>query len=87
MGCFPAWDVSLVHTGQFVSAKDPEKAKALGFTDAAHEFFALLTFVDRILLRVVGHAGMYMNYSGCSLQRFSPVIEELPVGRTQLPGR
>lgn len=57
---------SLVHTGQFLSVKDPEKAKELGFTDAAHEFFALLTFVDRILLRVVGHAGMYMNYSGCS---------------------
>ena len=33
---------SLVHTGQFLSVKDPEKAKELGFTDAAHEFLALL---------------------------------------------
>ena len=75
---------SLVHTGQFVSVKDPIKAKTLGFFDAAHEFFKLMSFVDRILLRVVGHAGMYMNYSGCSLQRFSPIIQELPC-RTQ-PG-
>jgi hypothetical protein len=65
--------------------KDPVKGKALGFSDAAHEFFNLLSFVDRILLRVIGHEGMYMNYSGCSAKRFSPVIQELPVRRTQPP--
>jgi hypothetical protein len=70
---------SLVHTGQFVSVKDPAKGKDLGFIDAGHEFFSLLSFVDRILLRVVGHAGMYTNYSACSMDRFSPVTENLPV--------
>jgi hypothetical protein len=70
---------SLVHTGQFVSVKDPVKGKDLGFADAGHEFFTLLSFVDRILLRVVGHAGMYTNYSECSMNRFAPVIENLLV--------
>ena len=69
----------LVHTGQFVSTKDAVKAKALGFIDATHEFFNLLSFVDRILLRVLGHEGLYTNYSACSMDRFSPVIQELPM--------
>jgi hypothetical protein len=69
---------SLVHTGQYVSVKDPSKGKNLGFADAAHEFFTLLSFVDRILLRIVGHTGMYTNYSECSMSRFAPVIESLP---------
>jgi hypothetical protein len=73
---------SLIHTGQFVSVKDPVKGKDLGFVDAGHEFFSLLSFVDRILLRIVGHVGMYTNYSGCSMSRFAPVMEELPVRST-----
>jgi len=70
---------SLVHTGQFLSVKDPAKGKDLGFADAGHEFFTLLSFVDRILLRIVGHLGMYTNYSECSMNRFAPVMESLPV--------
>jgi hypothetical protein len=38
-----------------------------------------LSFVDRILLRVVGHSGMYRNYSDCSTNRFAPVIASLPL--------
>ena len=34
---------SLVHTGQFLSVKDPAKGKDLGFADAGHEFFTLLS--------------------------------------------
>ena len=70
---------SLVHTGQFVSVKDPAKGKDLGFADAGHEFFILLSFVDRILLRSLGHAGMYTNYSECSMNRFAPVMQDLPI--------
>lgn len=70
---------SLVHTGQFLSVKDPAKGKDLGFADAEHKFFTLLSFVDRILLRIVGHLGMYTNYSECSMSRFAPVMESLPV--------
>jgi len=70
---------SLVHTGQFVSVRDPVRGQDLGFADAGHEFFTLLSFVDRILLRVVGHAGMYTNYSDCSIKRFAPVVRNLPV--------
>lgn len=74
---------SLVHTGQFVSVKDQVKGKDLGFADAGHEFFILLSFVDRILLRVVGHSGMYTNYSDCSMKRFAPVIQNLPLIEAQ----
>jgi hypothetical protein len=70
---------NLVHTGQFVSVKDPVKGKDLGFLDAGHEFFSLLSFVDRILLRVVGYHGVYADYSDCSIRRFSRVIKGLPV--------
>jgi hypothetical protein len=70
---------NLVHTGQFVSVKDPVKGKDLGFLDAGHEFFSLLSFVDRILLRVVGYHGVYADYSDCSISRFSRVIKGLPV--------
>lgn len=70
---------NLVHTGQFVSAKDPLKGKDLGFLDAGHEFFSLLSFVDRILLRVIGYRGMYVDYSECSMRRFSRAIKSLPV--------
>lgn len=70
---------ALVHTGQFVSVKDPVKGRDLGFADAAHEFFTLLSFVDRILLRIIGHEGMYTNYSQCSTSQFTPVMESLPV--------
>jgi hypothetical protein len=70
---------SLVHTGQFLSVGDPAKAKKFGFIDAGHEFFSLLSFVDRVLLRVVGHTGMYRNYSDCSTTRFAPVIANLPL--------
>ena len=73
---------SLVHTGQFVSVKNAVRGKNLGFADAGHEFFTLLSFVDRILLRLVGHAGMYTNYSDCSMKRFAPVMQNLPVVKT-----
>jgi hypothetical protein len=74
---------SLVHAGQFVSVRDPARGKDLGFADAGHEFFTLLSFVDRILLRAVGHAGMYTNYSDCSMNRFAPIMQNLPVRKRQ----
>jgi len=70
---------SLVHSGQFVSVKDPIRGKELSFADAGHEFFTLLSFVDRILLRIIGHTGMYTNYSDSSMGRFAPVMQNLPV--------
>jgi hypothetical protein len=53
----------LVHTGQFVSHNDPETAAKLKIVDAAHEFYLLLSFVDRVLLRTFGHSGGYIDYS------------------------
>jgi hypothetical protein len=70
---------SLVHTGQFLSMRDPEKAKEQGFTDAVHEFFLLLSFADRVLLRVLGYSGVYTDYSECTQLRFFSVMQELPV--------
>src|SRR5205085_2165084 len=72
---------SLVHTGQFLSAKEPATAKELGFTDVGHEFFTLLSLVDRILLRIFGYVGMHVSYGTCTQQSFSPVIKELAVRR------
>lgn len=65
-----------------VAVKNAVRGKNLGFADAGHEFFTLLSFVDRILLRLVGHAGMYTNYSDCSMKRFAPVMQNLPVVKT-----
>jgi hypothetical protein len=70
---------SLVHTGRFLSTNNPQKATSLNIADAAQEFFLLLSFVDRLLLRLLGHSGLYIDYSRSTRWQLSPVIADLPV--------
>jgi len=53
----------LVHTGRFISQTDPTRTSKLGIADVNQEFYMLLSFVDRVLLRIFGHAGPKIDYS------------------------
>jgi hypothetical protein len=53
----------LVHSGRFISQTDARTASKLGIADVDQEFYILLSFVDRILLRIFGYSGPRIDYS------------------------
>ncbi len=53
----------LVHSGRFISETDAARASKLGIADINQEFYILLSFVDRVLLRIFGHSGPKIDYS------------------------
>jgi len=64
----------LVHTGQFISNNNAKKANQFQITDAVNEFYMLLSFVDRLLLRILGHAGPSIDYSSSNRSGVQMVI-------------
>jgi hypothetical protein len=71
---------SLVHTGRFLSTSNPDKARQLEIIDAENEYYVLQGFVDRLMLRLVGYSGLYIDYSKrCGVDRSGFLIQELPI--------
>jgi hypothetical protein len=64
----------LVHTGRFISNVNPKRAGELKITDSVQEFYILLSFVDRLLLRTLDHTGPYMDYSTSDNSQLQHVI-------------
>ena len=71
----------LVHTGQFLSHSDADKAKKLSLSDAVNEFYVMSSFLDRLLLRFFGYAGWHIDYSRATSGQVGSVIKELPLRR------
>jgi hypothetical protein len=55
----------LVHEGRFYceKASDQDKARILPFDSPSKEWFWLLHFCDRIILKASGYSGSYLNWS------------------------
>lgn len=55
----------LVHEGRFYceKASDQDKVRILPFDSPSKEWFWLLHFVDRIILKASGYSGPYLNWS------------------------
>jgi len=70
---------SLVHYGQFLSTRDPEQAIRFGFGDAGVELFTLISFVDRLMIRILGYSGTYIDYSRSTTSTLRQVIGALPI--------
>jgi 8-oxo-dGTP pyrophosphatase MutT (NUDIX family) len=51
----------LIHDATFLHLAEPGGKH--GFRDHAHEYFSLLAFVDRFILRLIGYRGAYLDRS------------------------
>jgi hypothetical protein len=54
----------LVHTGEFYcdAAKPNDRAKVTPLPDATKEFFFLVSFLDRLFLKLLGYSGLYADW-------------------------
>jgi hypothetical protein len=71
----------LIHTGRFLSDTRPDQARELKIADAFQEFYILVSFVDRLMLGILGHSGPYNDYSTSEDLRIKTVITGFRAGK------
>jgi hypothetical protein len=71
----------LIHAGRFLSDTSRDKARELKIADAFQEFYILVSFVDRLMLGILGHSGPYNDYSTSEDLRIKTVITGFRAGK------